>query len=343
MHHMTKTIKARPTQKQIAEKLGLSAATVSLALRDNPVVAKSTRDLVQQAMRETGYVRNLAAASLRTGRSNIVGVSVHDIARNPFGEMLRAIERAFEESGAVILINSHEGDPEKLDRFISTLATYGADALLVAPPPDTPIAVMERVGHHGMPVVYLGHDVLEDTAADRIGMDDHAAGEMAARHLLDAGYKRLCFIGGERETPAGTVRLQGFRSALEAAGIAWDDAFHVSTEVTVADAAACVRALFRGRSAPAGLVCHGDEIGIGAMKALLDIGKVPGTDVGLVGIGSQRISEMTVPPMTMVCEDTDAMGTLGAKTLLARLENGEAEMRRMVLAPRLLVGGTGGG
>ena len=337
---MTKTIKSRPTQKQIAEKLGLSAATVSLALRDNPVVAKSTRDLVQQAMRETGYVRNLAAASLRTGRSNIVGVSFHTIARNSFGEMLRAVERAFEASGAVILINSHEGDPDKLDRFVSTLATYGADALLVAPPPATPMSVMERVGHHGMPVLYLGHDVAEDTVSDRVAMDEQAAGAMAAQHLIDAGYERLCFVGAKSETAAGKERLKGFRAALKAAKIEWSDDFHMPCAATVDGASEAVRRLLEGSAAPTGLVCDGDDTGLGAMEALLDLSKTPGADVGVVAIGSHRACCMTMPNLTVVSEDTEAMGKLGAETLLARLADTEAETRRVVVTPKLIVGAT---
>ncbi len=338
MLHMTKTIKTRPTQKQIAEKLGLSAATVSLALRDNPVVAKSTRELVQQAMRETGYVRNLAAASLRTGRSNIVGVSFHTLSRNPFGELLCAIERAFEESGTVILINSHEGDANKLDRFISTLATYGADALLVAPPVDTPLSVMERVGHHGMPVLYLGHDVIEDAMSDRIAMDERAAGEMAAQHLLDAGYDRLCFVGGKDPTAIGEERLKGFRSALEIAGIKWSDAFHMPSAVD--SVLESVTELLESNGAPTGLVCDGYDTGLSAMEALLNLAKVPGADIGLVGIGSGLASRITVPRMTMVGQDTEAMGKLGAKTLLARLENPDAAVCQIVLAPKLVIGGT---
>jgi len=337
---MTKIMKPRPTQKQIAEKLGLSAATVSLALRDNPVVAKSTRDLVQQAMRDTGYVRNLAAASLRTGRSNIVGVSFESIAHNSFGALLRSIERAFEQSGAVILINSHEGDPDKLDRFISTLATYGADALLVAPPADTPLSMMERVGHHGMPVLYLGPDVVEDRSSDRVGMDEEAAGRMAAQHLLDSGYERPCFIGEIGNSATAKARLKGFRSVLKKAGIKWNDDCLASCRATVDDATDAVKVLLDGVSAPVGLVCNGDEIGVGAMKALLDLGRKPGADIGLVAIGSERTASMCVLRMTIVCEDTEAMGKLGAETMLARLEDDEAEVRQIVLEPKLIVGGT---
>ncbi|MEM1345960.1 MAG: LacI family DNA-binding transcriptional regulator, partial [Pseudomonadota bacterium] len=82
----------RPTQREIAQSLGLSPATVSLALKDSPMIAAETRALVRAALHEAGYVPNVAAASLRTGRTRIVGVSFHNIAHQFFAEMLIAIE-----------------------------------------------------------------------------------------------------------------------------------------------------------------------------------------------------------------------------------------------------------
>ncbi len=343
MLSMTKILKNRPTQKQIAEKLGLSAATVSLALRDNPVVAESTRKLVQQAMRDTGYVRNLAAASLRTGRSNIVGVSFQTVAHSSFGDLLIAIERAFENTGTVILINNHEEDVEKLDRFISTLATYGADALLVAPPPDTPMSVIERVGKHGMPVLYLGWSVEADQTSDIVGLDNRAAGELAARHLLDAGYDRLCLVGGQGDAALSRARMEGFRSTLEKAGLAWRDDLWIPSAMGSRDAIAALHSAITRDPAPTGIVCLGDTVSRVACSVVRDAGLIPGKDIGLIGIGTERGAETSVPPLTMVCGDTQTMGRLGAETIVARLENPETEPCRIILAPKLVPGETSGG
>ena len=338
---MSKILKSRPTQKQIAEKLGLSAATVSLALRDNPVVAKSTRELVQQAMRDTGYVRNLAAASLRTGRSNIVGVSLPNVACDVYGDLLMAVERAFEETGTVIVINNHEGDVEKVDRFISTLATYGADALLIAPPCSTPETVLKRAGDHGMPILYLGTvPVGGDAEAESIGMDDHAAGVMAARHLIDRGYERLYIVGGREGDAATEARVVGFREALAEADMPWDDTLRVPCAADAEDASGAWRAVLERTPAPTGIVCANDLTARGACRVLREYGMQPGADIGLIGIGSERGREFSVPLLTMVCADTSVMGRLGATAILSRLENPEAEARRVLLEPVLLPGET---
>jgi len=336
-------MKNRPTQKQIAEKLGLSAATVSLALRDNPVVAKATRELVQQAMRDTGYVRNLAAASLRTGRSNIVGVSFHTVAHSFFGDMLVAVQRVFDTSGTVILINNHEGDVEKLDRFISTLATYGADALLVAPPPGTPMSVMERVGKHGMQVTYLGYHVEEDDDTDMVVVDERMAGELAARHLIDAGYERLCIIGGQADGSVSRARVAGFRSVLEERGMAWRDDLWTPCHLSLEGAVDALNAALDRDPAPTGIVCSGNTVSRVAITVLHDRALSPGRDVGLVGIGSERGAESSVSTMTMVCGDMNNIGRLGAETLLARLADPDMERCRLVIEPTLIMGRTSKG
>ncbi|MEL7140168.1 MAG: LacI family DNA-binding transcriptional regulator, partial [Pseudomonadota bacterium] len=190
----------RPTQKQIAERLGLSTATVSLALKDSPMIAAETRRLVREAMRETGYVPNIAAASLRTGRTRIVGVSFHNIAHQFFAEMLIAIEGTLGEAGAAVFLNNHGEDPASLARFIESLSAYGADGLLLSPPPSTDAEVLAPLRARGVPVVYVSRHIPEDEAADRVVNADRRAMATATRRLLGLGHRNIALIGGEPGT-----------------------------------------------------------------------------------------------------------------------------------------------
>ena len=144
----------RPTQREIARRLGLSPATVSLALRDSPMIAEATRELVRQAVAEAGYVPNVAASALRTGRTRIVGVSFHNIAHQFFAEMLIAVEERLGAAGVVLFLNNHGEDLGNFRRFVESLAAYGADGLLVSPPPEATVATLEPIRRLGAPVVY---------------------------------------------------------------------------------------------------------------------------------------------------------------------------------------------
>ena len=335
---MEKIVSPRPTQKQIAEKLGLSAATVSLALRDNPVVAKATRDLVQQAMRDVGYVRNLAAASLRTGRSNIVGVSIHNIAHSYFGEMLIAIERAFAASGTVILINNHDEDVGKLERFIGTLATYGADALLVAPPPETPVSLMDTVRKHGMHPMYFRRYLEDDDTSDYVGIDNEKAVTLAVQHLVRNGYNHIHLVGGEPGTSVARERVDGFRTALKGAGIEWNDELWHDSPANGEGGRAAMEKLFKRNKKPFGVICYNDLVGAGAISAAHAAGRAIGRDVGIISIGGTGATRMTSPPLTTVDVDTMEVGKLAAETLLQRLSDPESAPKRIALEPRLLLG-----
>jgi DNA-binding LacI/PurR family transcriptional regulator len=106
----------------IAEALGLSTATVSLALRDSPLVADATRDRIKEKAIDLGYIYNRRAASLRTSRSGIIGVVVHDIMNPFYAEILRAIETELDRSRQTFILSNHYDSVEKQRNFIETLA-----------------------------------------------------------------------------------------------------------------------------------------------------------------------------------------------------------------------------
>ena len=115
----------------IADSLGLSTATVSLALRDSPLVAEVTRERIKCAARELGYIYNRRAASLRTSRSGIVGVCVHDIMNPFFGEILKSVENELDRQRQTFILCNHHDDLAKQRSFVDTLLQLGADGLIL--------------------------------------------------------------------------------------------------------------------------------------------------------------------------------------------------------------------
>ena len=122
----------------IADALGVSTATVSLALRDSPLVADATRDRIKDHARAIGYIYNRRAASLRTSRSGIVGVVVHDIMNPFFAEILRSIESELDRSRQTFILSNHYDQLEKQRTFIDTLLQLGADGVIMSPAIGTP-------------------------------------------------------------------------------------------------------------------------------------------------------------------------------------------------------------
>ena len=136
----------------IADALSVSTATVSLALRDSPLVADATRERIKEHARAIGYIYNRRAASLRTSRSGIVGVVVHDIMNPFFAEILRSIESELDRSRQTFLLSNHYDQLEKQRTFIDTLLQLGADGVIMSPAIDTPpedIRLAEDPVHEG--------------------------------------------------------------------------------------------------------------------------------------------------------------------------------------------------
>ncbi|MEL6767734.1 MAG: LacI family DNA-binding transcriptional regulator [Pseudomonadota bacterium] len=333
----------RPTQKQIAERLGLSTATVSLAMKDSPMIAAETRRLVREAMREAGYVPNIAAASLRTGRTRIVGVSFHNIAHQFFAEMLIAMEQTFGEAGAAVFLNNHGEDPASLARFVESLAAYGADGLLLSPPPDTDASVLAPLRARGVPVIYFSRYVAADAGADRVVNADRRAMATATRRLIDLGHRDLALIGGQPGTSVSAERLEGFREELARAGLPYEPQLWRQCRPRLVEGAAALRETLDWRPHPTGYVCFNDLVAFGVMNALRAAGLRPGREVGVVGIGGTEEAAAFSPSLTTVLDNPKKIGALAAEMLLERLATPALPPRHVTLEPKLMIRESCGG
>lgn len=333
----------RPTQRQIAARLGLSPATVSLALRDSPMIAEATRELVREAMRAAGYVPNVAAAALRTGRTRIVGVSFHNIAHQFFAEMLIAIEERLAAEGVAVFINNHGEDPESLARFVETLASYGAEGLIVSPPPHVTAEVLRPLRDRGVPVVYVSRHIRGDEAADRVLNADRLAMRRAGGRLIGLGHRRIVLIGGQPGTTVAEDRVAGFRAELEAAGIGWDDALWLRCRPRLIEGAEAARRALAMVPRPTGFVCFNDLVAFGTMNALRAAGIEPGRNAGVVGIGGTEEAAAFHPSLTTVLDNPAKIGRMAAELLETRLADPDGPPRHETLDPRLIIRESCGG
>lgn len=334
---MPKNRSSRPTQRQIAEKLGISPATVSLALRDSPLVAAKTTERVKEAMRESGYIRNIAAASLRTGRSSLVGVSVHNIAHARCGEMLWAIERTLAKAGIVVLFNNHDDCPSNLTDFIGVLATHGADGLIVVPTPFAQPAIFEPITSQGAAIVYLSRYAAGDATADRAVTAAADAARLATAHLIELGHREIVLIGGVPGTSLSDERVAGYHRAMEEAGLPVSEDNWLQVRPRVSDSVAAIRGVLERENRPTGLVCFNDLVGYSAINVARGMNLIPGEDLGIVALGSSAASAQIHPGLTTVQYDPSELGHMAARALIARLETPGAEPNHSELPCKLVL------
>ena len=209
---------ARVTLLDVARHCGVSRATVSLVLNDSPLVAAKTRDRVRQAMTELGYVYNRAAASLRTQRSDAIGVVLTNITNPYFAEFAAGLQDTLTSSGTVLLLAVSGEDRDMQHRLVRSLVERAVDGIVLVPaqgtkPEDLPDLL-------GTPLVLLARR-LHGMDVDYVGAQNHDGGYAAAEHLFSHGCRHIAFVGGyvdasAREERAGGVAEFLSRSRLDA-------------------------------------------------------------------------------------------------------------------------------
>ena len=193
----------RPTMKHIAQKTGLTINTVSLALRNSPLVTAETRERVRKAAREIGYVHDALAGSLRSGSSHTVAIVLGDVANPLFAERIKHLERELRERNYRALILNTEEDAQLELEAIRTTISHRVDGVILCPCQKSreSLALLRQFG---VPFVLLGRE-FADEPMDAVVWDDEKGGLLAANHLLARRCKNIVFLNAALETSSAAA------------------------------------------------------------------------------------------------------------------------------------------
>jgi DNA-binding LacI/PurR family transcriptional regulator len=320
----------------IAESLGVSTATVSLALRDSPLVAESTRERIKEEARSLGYIYNRRAASLRTKRSGIVGVCVHDIMNPFFAEILRSIETELDRSRQTFLLSNHYDDVEKQRLFIDTLLQLGADGLILSPAIGTPKSDVQPLVDNGLPIVLIAREV-EGADVPIFRGDDAWGIGLATNHLISLGHTRIAMIGGTDQTSTGRDRYRGYVTAMERAGLAVKPQWRISGPRTKHAGFEAAPQFLALKDRPTAAVCWNDLVAIGLMNGIARAGLVPGVDVSVTGYDDLEEASIATPALTTVWNGQREVGRRAARALLDQLGGVEVHGGQELIHPELRI------
>jgi LacI family transcriptional regulator len=326
----------RVTLQVIADRLAVSTATVSLALRDSPVVAEATKRKVQKVARDLGYIYNRSAASLRTSRTNILAVAFHDLSNPYFAEMLAAIDETVRSTGRTILLGTCNESVPRQENVLASLREYRPDGIIVCPVGGSTEESLRQIADAGMPIVQVAREVM-GLEADFVGADDAAGTALAVRHLIDLGHRRIAYLGGTDATSTGRARHGSFIATMRTAGLEADASMMLSGAGTRVTGLEGIQRLMTAHSRPTAVVCYNDPIAFGAIHGLQRLGLRPGPDVSIVGCDDVSDAALWEPPLTTVHTRHVEMGRLAAEMLMRRLVDPDSPRQRIMLEPRLIV------
>ncbi|MBB3143512.1 LacI family DNA-binding transcriptional regulator [Halomonas organivorans] len=322
------------TLQDIALHAGVSRSTVSLVLRESPLVAERTRHKVQRSIKALGYVYNRGAAALRGNRTATLGVVVYDIANPFFGAMVAGIDAALSREGYVSFLANSADSPDRQQRFLERMREHAVDGILLCPAEGTDPTLIDTLATWGMPCV----QVLRHVGAppfDYAGTDFRLGVCQAVDHLVGRGHERIAFLGGHAEHSATRERWEGYRESLARHGLNYQRLLRAT--VTRRDGFALIQQLMAEATPPTAVICHNDMVAFGAMLGLKRLGLTPGTDCAVVGIDDVEEAELGDPALTSVATYPYAIGEEAARLALRRIADPDGTREQVVLAPRLQV------
>jgi LacI family transcriptional regulator len=332
-----------PTVYDVAERSGVSIATVSRVYRNPDSVRAQTRERVLEAARELGYVPSGNARGLASRTTGVLGLCFPDYA-DPDAEadaeadsdaddavmlysdqIIRGMERAARRHGYALLIAaSLEGGPESLVAKVA--GRVDGFAVLAQTVPTEDLEVISR----RLPVVMLAGP-REIDHLDHIVVANADGERELARHLIeDHGLRRLAFVGGEVESPDAEARFRGFQQACRDAGLPVPDAPDLRAEMmTQAEGARTAEALLDRNAGlsdserPQAMLFANDQMAVGALRALERRGVRVPEDIAVTGFDGIPLSRIVRPPLTTVRQPIRQLGEQAVELLVQRLSNRE--------------------
>lgn len=327
------------TMKDVAERARVSVSTVSHVLNGTRKVSEETRGEVLAAVEELSYRPNLLAKGLKTRRTHTIGLLIPDIQNSFFTSVVRGVEDVALSRGYHLFLCNTDEDPGREDGYIRELAKKRVDGLMVAPSARREAGI-RRLRGEGVPFVLVDRDV-EGVDADVVGVDNRAGMRLIAEHLVGLGHRRIAMISGPLEKASGYERHEGLREALADLGVGLEGSLVRFGDFRTAGGRAGAAELLGLPSPPTALVTANNQMTLGALLTINEMGlSVPG-DLSVVGFDDPEWAPLTGPPLTTLAQPTYEMGVRASRMLLDRIENGPDERsRRDLLEPWLVVRGS---
>lgn len=308
----------RVTLLDVAQHCDVSRATVSLVLRESPLVADGTRAKVLQGLKDLGYVYNRAAASMRTQKSGALGVVLTEINNPYFAEFAAGLQDVLAGAGVVPLLGVSNEDRAQQAQLIQSLIERGVDGIVLIPahgttPGDLPDLL-------GTPLVLMARK-LPGVAADYVGARNHEGAWAAAEHLYGHGCRRIAFLGGFTDSSAREEREGGVRDFLDTQGIDLPSELSIACRPTRVDALGAAHALFGAQDVD-GVVCFSDVVAFGVLDALSDLEIAVGSAVRVIGFDDLLEAVHHRPSLSSVAVPARDTGRRAAHIALARMRDG---------------------
>lgn len=320
----------RTSLKDLADKLGVSIATVSRALRNSHEVGEEMTQKVKQLAKELNYRPNPFAQSLRKEAPRVIGVIVPNLVTHYYAAVLDGIEDYASKLGySVISSNSHEDherEAQALDNFLN-MHVEGIIACLAQDTTD--YSHFEQLHEMGVPLVFFARCCLEDMFSQVVGNGDVAAQE-ATQHMIETGSRRVAFIGGPNHLDMVRRRKHGYLEALRENRIPIDRDLVVCDKIDFNVARKATLRLLEGENPPDAILAFNDIITYAAFDAIKSKGLRIPEDVAIIGFTDGDTAAFVTPRLSAIMDQAHVQGTKACQLLMKSI-NGDEKIYKEVV------------
>jgi len=307
------------TIKDIGKVLGISASTVSRALKNHPDISRDTKDAVNELAKKLHYKPNAIALSLKNSRTNTIGVIIPELVHYFFSSVISGIEDVAYDAGYNVMIcQSNEKYEREIINAQALLSNRVEGALISISKQTVDFAHLQMLEESGIPMVFFDR-VPEGFNSDSVIIDDKRAAYNAVSYLIESGCKRIAHLAAPITLGIGKYRLEGYKEALKD-----HDLPYLEDYVIVADsfdlASVATRKLIQLPTPPDGIFTVNDLTAVGVMKTLQKMGIAVPEKVAIMGFSAGSYSDITTPTLTSVDQHGYEIGVKAATILLNRIE-----------------------
>ncbi|MEV3928346.1 MULTISPECIES: LacI family DNA-binding transcriptional regulator [unclassified Streptomyces] len=334
----------RPTLEEVAARAGVGRGTASRVINGSPRVSAQTREAVEAAVAELGYVPNRAARALAGNRTDAIALVVPEsetrfFAEPYFSDIVRGVGAALADTEMQLLLTLAGNDRERR-RLAQYLTAHRVDGvLLVSVHADDPLPdLLEQLG---MPSVISGRRHAAETLPS-VDSDNFEGARAAVDHFISRGRRSIATITGRLDVYGAQRRLDGYRKALAAAGLDPDERLIAPADFSEEGGARAMRELLERRPDVDAVFAASDVMAAGARQVLRESGRRIPDDVALIGFDDSAVARHMDPPLTSVRQPIEEMGRTMTRVLLQEIANRSSDdvpedRPRIVLPTELVV------
>ncbi|MDH2413101.1 LacI family DNA-binding transcriptional regulator [Nocardioides sp. CER19] len=323
--------------KDVAAAAGVSLGTVSNVLNRPDRVTAATRERVERAMADLGFVRNESARSLRAGRTRTLAYVMLDASNPFFTDVAQGIERAAEGAEMSLFLCNSDGRATREATHLEHLEQQRVQGILITPvEPDS--SLLDAIARRGTPLVVVDR-IRKGGEFCSVAVDDVLGGRLAVEHLIDRGHRRVAFVGGPLSIGQVTDRYEGARQAWAAAGLPEEDLTLLAVDSLTAasgrSAGERLAGIPSGRR-PTAAFCANDLVAFGLLQQATSVGLRVPDQLSIVGYDDIDFAAAAAVPLTSVRQPRQELGRAAAELVLDEAGNPAHRHQQVMFTPELV-------